>query len=292
MEMADGATQPLREWMHLAADGTGLFLRSMEATGARKGMVLLVHGFGEYSGRYLHVMRKLAAAGFSAVAMDLRGHGRSEGARGDIASYEVLLEDLREVWVKVTGAEGMGKKLPAFLYGHSLGGQIVLNFAEAYAPSAAGLVVTSPWLSLAFEPEWWRVALARLAVRVWPGFRQGVAVHPERLSRDLAFLAAMPDLHLAHHRMSARMYQLFMKGAEQAKKAARTLTCPVFLAHGSRDQVTSVEATQEFFRELKSEDKVFVLVPDGRHEMHNDLCREEVFDQITGWLSRRGARAC
>ena len=275
-----------REWMHVARDGARLFVRALDAGKSARGLVVIVHGFGEYSGRYLHVMQCLAEAGFSTVAMDLRGHGRSEGKRGDVASYELLLEDLRGIWEESVVQGDRAGESPAFIYGHSLGGQIVLNFAAAFRPRAAGLVITSPWLALAFAPKPWRIALAWLAVRVWPSFLQGVDIRPERLSRDLPFLAAMPDLDLAHHRMSARMFQFFSLGARQAKMDARTLKYPILLVHGSDDLVTSVSATQEFFRELKSEDKTLVIIPDGRHEMHNDLCRHEVCGHITAWLSR------
>lgn len=215
----------------------------------------------------------------------LRGHGRSDGKRGDIASYELLLRDLVGVWREVMG--GAGEGLPVFIYGHSLGGQIVLNFAAAHRPGAAGLVVTSPWLRLAFAPERWKVALAWMAARVWPGFMQGTAVRPERLSRDFDFLRSMPDLELVHHRMSARMYRAFTTGAERARTEARSLTYPLLLVHGGLDGVTSAEATEEFFRELKSEDKTLAIIPDALHETHNDLCREEVFERMVAWLRRQ-----
>ena len=71
---------------------------------------------------------------------------------------------------------------------------------------------------------------------------------PARLSRDLDFLMAMPDLHLVHHRMSARMFGALSAGAASASRDAARLPYPMLLIHGSRDPVTSVAATEEFFR--------------------------------------------
>jgi alpha-beta hydrolase superfamily lysophospholipase len=221
--------------------------------------------------------------GLRVLTWDLRGHGRSEGARGDIREYGLLEDDLRELW-QLAVAAGAG---PVFLYGHSLGGQITLNFAVRNRPEAAGLIITSPWLRLAFEPPRWKILLAWAAVRVWPSFTQDTEMAASRLSRDMDFLMAMPDLDLVHHRMSARMYKALTDGAMRASRDGVELPYPMLLLHGAEDPVTSAEATQLFFHALKSRDKSLVIVPEGLHETHNDVCREVVLDQIAGWLEER-----
>ena len=272
-----------RTWMHTARDGARLLIRTADPPdGPVRGSILLTHGMGEHSGRYSHVIGRLNAAGLRVVTWDLRGHGRSEGARGDIRSYAELTGDLQEVWsIAAAGPR------PLFLYGHSLGAQITLNFAVAHCPDAAGIVVTSPWLRLAFVPPRWKVSLAWLAARVWPSFTQNTDVVPTRLSRDLEFIKAMPEPHLVHHRMSARMYQALTAGAARASRDGPGLTYPMLLLHGAEDPVTSVQATEEFFHSLKSRDKSFVVVPEALHETHNDLCRDIVLTQITDWLDAR-----
>lgn len=272
-----------RHWMHPAADGARLFVQCSEpGVGQARGSVLLTHGMGEHAGRYHHVIGRLNAMGLRVVSWDLRGHGRSDGRRGDIRSYDVLVEDMREVWELTAAGPG-----PMFLYAHSLGGQIALNFAVRHKPETAGMVVTSPWLRLAFAPPWWKLALAWMTVRVWPSFSQDTEVMPNRLSRDLAFLAAMPDRELVHHRMSARMYGALTEGGRRASEDGAGLTCPMLLIHGSRDPITSAAATEEFYGRLGSKDKELVIVPDALHETHNDVCREEVLGRIVGWIEAR-----
>jgi alpha-beta hydrolase superfamily lysophospholipase len=237
---------------------------------------------GEHSGRYGHVVERLNAAGLRVLTWDLRGHGRSEGRRGDIRDYTLLTDDLLEVCSLAASGPG-----PLFLYGHSLGGQITLNFAVRHKPDAAGLIITSPWLRLAFAPPRWKVSLARIAAHVWPGFTQNTDVIPTRLSRDLDFLMGMPDPHLVHHRMSARMYQALTTGAISAGRDAVGLPYPILLIHGAHDPVTSVAATRQFFDALSSLDKSLVIVPEALHETHNDLCRDEVLSQIAAWIEAR-----
>lgn len=291
MPASPGPSGPLsQDWMHAARDGTRLFVRSSDPAvrssdstqGAARGSILLTHGMGEHSGRYAHVVRHLTAAGLRVLTWDLRGHGRSEGRRGDIRDYSLLIDDLLEVWSLASSGPR-----PHFLYGHSLGGQITLNFAVRHKPDAAGLIITSPWLRLAFVPPRWKVSLARIAAHVWPSFTQNTDVVPTRLSRDLDFLMALPDPHLVHHRMSARMYQALTAGAIRAGRDAIELPYPILLVHGGHDPVTSVSATKQFFRALRSQDKSLVIVPKALHETHNDLCRDSVLSQITAWLDAR-----
>ncbi len=274
---------PSQDWMHTARDGARLFVRSSDpGRGTARGSILLTHGMGEHSGRYGHVVERLNAAGLRVLTWDLRGHGRSEGRRGDIRDYTLLTDDLLEVCSLAASGPG-----PLFLYGHSLGGQITLNFAVRHKPDAAGLIITSPWLRLAFAPPRWKVSLARIAAHVWPGFTQNTDVIPTRLSRDLDFLMGMPDPHLVHHRMSARMYQALTTGAISAGRDAVGLPYPILLIHGAHDPVTSVAATRQFFDALSSLDKSLVIVPEALHETHNDLCRDEVLSQIAAWIEAR-----
>jgi alpha-beta hydrolase superfamily lysophospholipase len=226
------------------------------------------------------VVQHLNAAGFRVLTWDLRGHGRSEGRRGDIRNYGVLIDDLHEVW----SLAGAGRK---FLYGHSLGGQITLNFAVKYRPDAAGLIITSPWLRLAFMPARRKLLAAWIAAHLWPTFTQETDVLPARLSRDADFLSSLPDLDLVHHRMSARMYNALCAGARSAARDAVQLPYPILLLHGGADSVTSALATEQFYKAVESRDKSLVIVPDAFHETHNDFGRENVLARIVAWLDAR-----
>jgi alpha-beta hydrolase superfamily lysophospholipase len=268
-------------FFHTARDGTRLFVVTQRA-GHTRGTVVLTHGMGEHLGRYDHVAERLREAGCTVVRWDLRGHGRSDGRRGHVGSYAMLLDDLAEVCALAQAETG-----PLYLYGHSLGGQIVLNFATRDRPEAAGLIITSPWLRLVFAPARWRLVVAWLAARVWPTLTQATTLTQAMLSRDMDFLKAMRNLELVHHRMSARMYEELLKGAAEARRQAPALPYPMLLIHGAADPVTAVAETEGLFPRLISADKTLVIVPEALHETHNDLCREEVLGHITGWLEAR-----
>ena len=130
-----------------SADGLPLVGRCWEPAGEPRAVVCLVHGLGEHSGRYAHVAAALNDAGYAVLACDKRGHGRSGGKRGHTPSYEALMTDID---LLLAQAEQRFPGKPRFLYGHSLGGNEVLNYALRRKPDLAGVVATSPGLRTAF----------------------------------------------------------------------------------------------------------------------------------------------
>ncbi|HEX5175387.1 MAG TPA: alpha/beta hydrolase [Chthoniobacteraceae bacterium] len=267
-----------------ARDGTRLFVRTGAPSGQAKGTVVITHGRGEHSGRYIHVASALMTHGFAVALFDLRGHGRSSGRRGDLPGYASLLDDLGCVLQRTC----VDAAVPMFLFGHSLGGQIVLNYLiRNEEKNCRGAVVASPYLRLAFRPERWRVALAGILRRTLPAITLRTFLAPSRLSRDEAHLVSLPDHDLIHHRISSRMFDAIEQGAAAALTGAPRMHVPLLLIHGANDSVTSVEATREFFDAAGAEDKTLQIFPGMLHETHNDLGREQVIDTIVRWIAAR-----
>ncbi len=266
----------------LESAGTRLYW-GMTLPGERvRAEVVLTHGLGEHAGRYEHVAACLAERGIRTIAYDLRGHGRSSGMRGDSPSYDALLDDLGRVVTTCPRGEG-----PVFLMGHSLGGQIVLNYLLRRNAVCRGAIVTSPWLRLAFAPAWWRVTLGRLLLRWWPSYSQATPGGQLRLSRDAEHLASLSGKELMHHRISTRLFFAIERAGPQVLAQAGKLKTPILLLHGEADEVTSADATREFFEAVGSEDKRFLALPEALHETHNDLCRDQVLREVVRWVEQR-----
>lgn len=274
-----------QEAMLLVAEGITLRLRVVEMPEEEvEAEVVLTHGFGEHSRRYEHVAAAFAGCGIRTWTYDLRGHGRSGGRRGDASTYDLFLDDLAKV---VERASGTGR--PCFLLGHSFGGQITLRYLQERKPEVRGAVICSPWLKLAFDPPWWRIALARMAFRVCPGWTQNTPAQMAHLSRDQEYLLSMPDLDLMHRLLSPRLYFAMEAAGRKALEEAGALHVPLLLIHGEADRVTCALATQELYERAMSTDKTLLLYPEARHETHNDLCRDRVLSDICRWICDRTA---
>lgn len=258
-----------------------LFLRSAVAGGNIKADVLLTHGLGEHSARYDHVAGFLAQNGYRLCAYDLRGHGRSHGRRGHVNRYGEFLDDL-EMVMNYFKREGV----PMFLYGHSLGGQITLNYLLQRRPQVLGAIITSPWLELAFRPHPLKILLAKIMVVLWPTFTQNGPGDQALLSRDSAFLASLPGQELVHHRLSARMFNEILAGAGRVRESTSGFGCPLLLIHGDEDPLTSPAATESFFKNLAGPDKTLKIHPGMRHETHNEIGREKVLAEMVEWMDK------
>ena len=110
--------------------------------------VVLLHGFGDYSGRYAYVAERLNAAGLAVHAYDQRGHGRSPGRRAYITHFEVLLDDLDDFLEHVRPSFG---DTPWFFMGHSMGGMVLARYAETRTCHARGMIFRSRFLP--FNPQ-------------------------------------------------------------------------------------------------------------------------------------------
>jgi acylglycerol lipase len=270
----------------LTRDKVRLFLRSASFSDVPKANVILTHGLGEHSARYNHVAEFLAQSGYRLCAYDLRGHGRSDGNRGWLESYDDLLDDLRHVH-EYYGTENV----PTFFYGHSLGGQILINFLATAKVAAAGAIIASPWLKLVLNPGTLKVWLAKAALRLWPRFTQQHNADPARLSRDNNFLRSMPDLDLVHRSVSARMFSELTLGAKRASTKEASLETPLLIIHGNDDPITSPAATRHFYEHVSSRDKTLKIYPQQLHETHNEIERLQVLTDICEWMDARLALA-
>ncbi|HSI11657.1 MAG TPA: lysophospholipase [Chthoniobacter sp.] len=273
---------PASEEILPATQDARLFTRLARPSGEPRAWVIMVHGLGEHMGRYGHVAAYLVERGFAVVGWDLRGHGRSSGARGDVTGGELLVDDLALVC-----RHFRPRDVPLFLFAHSLGGQIALHLLERDSAVCRGAVIASPWLRLAFNPPIWKLIIARVAMRIWPGFVQARGFRSERLSRDAAHLASFPDLDLVHQRISARMYFWLRAGGERLFAGANTVHTPLLLLLGDDDPVTSHHASCDFFERLGSADKTLRIYPGARHETHNELERAQVLREVGDWMEAR-----
>jgi alpha-beta hydrolase superfamily lysophospholipase len=241
--------------------------------------ILLVHGLGEHSGRYEGWAARFCERGVAVLAFDLPGHGRSQGRWGVIPSpekvYDTIDTLLREMKEAFPG-------IPLFLYGHSLGGGIVLNYLIRRKPDLKGAIVTSPWVILSETPPPFKVLLANVAGSLMPGMTQPSGLKTEYLSRDAEVVKAYRNDPLVHGLISAGLYRWMTTAAEETMARASEIAVPLLLAHGRDDMITSPSGSVRVAGSAPQ--ATLKLWEGGYHELHNDPVKEEHFDFITEWM--------
>ncbi|MGO4546823.1 lysophospholipase [Paenibacillus sp. 2TAB23] len=273
------------EWLIIGAKGASLFVREWTpVTGKPKAVVCLIHGMGEHGDRYGHVAARFTEAGIAVIAHDQHGHGRSSGKRGHLHSLGAAASDAGLV---IESAAERHPGVPIFLYGHSMGGNVAINCALRLRPGIQGLILTSPWLQLAFKPnaavEW----VGRRLAAVMPALQQSTGLNPADLFRPgYEHAAAVVGDPLCHTRITLRTFKEISDGGEWALANASSLHVPMLLLHGTSDRVTSIGASEQLAGVL-GDVCSFRRWDGGYHELHNDLEGERTIGELIYWIEQQ-----
>ena len=263
----------------LSQDGLRIYYRHWDCEDASK-ICCIVHGFGEHSGRYAHVAERLNKAGITVFAMDLRGHGLSQGKKGHAKSYELLMSDIEEL---LKTARSEYTDLPMFLMGHSMGGNLVGNYViRMNTNELKGFILSSPWFKLAFDPPAWKVKLGQFFSKVYPALSQPSGLEVNHISRVPEVVQAYIDDPLVHDIMSAGLHAGVSEAGDYAIEKADTIKLKGLVYQGTSDQIIDWKTSREFASRLK--DGEFIALDGVYHEPHNDLGQEEVIDRLIKFI--------
>jgi alpha-beta hydrolase superfamily lysophospholipase len=248
-----------------------------------KAVIALVHGQGEHIGRYGHLAAWYNEHDIAVAGYDQQGHGRSEGVRGHAPSLESLLDDV-ELLLEKTRAQY--PKAPLFLYGHSMGGNLVLNYALRRQPDLTGLIATGPWIRLAFEAPALKVLAGKILRRIAPKLTLPNGLATEFLSRDPEVVKAYNNDPLVHDKISAAAGIALMEGAHWLDRYSGLFTMPALLMHGGADKITSAPATAALAGRT-GPDVIHREWPGLYHEIHNESDQKAVFEFTFDWIEKR-----
>jgi alpha-beta hydrolase superfamily lysophospholipase len=247
-----------------------------------RGRIVLVHGYAEHVGRYPHVIRALHEAGYDCHALDLRGHGHSEGVRGHVLRFQSYLDDL-DLFLEELPRDG----LPRFLVSHSLGGLLALRYVLERPDAFAALAASSPYLHLATDVNFLREALATAVSRLAPTLLTKSPIAAKALSHDPAMVQAYIDDPLVFKTFNARWFFESRAAQEAVLARAPEIRLPVLLLIGSADPIAAPERGRQVFQRLGSLDKTLKVYEGFLHEVFNEIQRERVIGDLVEWLSVR-----
>ncbi|KAM1398440.1 hypothetical protein ACFX2I_015893 [Malus domestica] len=270
------------------ARGETLFTQSWTPVSVNiRGVVILMHGLNEHSGRYDYFAKQLNANGFKVYGMDWIGHGGSDGLHAYVPSLDYAVTDMKLFLEKVL-AENPG--LPCFCFGHSTGAAIVLKVMldPKFESRIDGVVLTSPAVGVQpTHPIF--VVIAPLLSFLLPRYQISAANKKGMpVSRDPAALVAKYSDPLVYTgSIRVRTGYEILRITSYLQQNLTKLRVPFFVLHGTADTVTDPEASQKLYDEASSTDKTIKLFDGLLHDLLFEPEREAITKGIIEWLNRR-----
>lgn len=265
-------------------DGLGIFAQAWEpAVVAPRAVVCLIHGVGEHTSRYAHVAEALGREGFILFGFDLRGHGRSGGARGHLSAIEDYMQDI-DLLLEQARARYPG--LPLMIYGHSLGGILALYYGLKRKPDLKGAIVTSPGLRSALEKQPVKVLMAKVLGSLLPTATLPSGLDVRFLSRDESVIQAYTNDPLTHDRLSFAFGKNMLDAIAWTLNHAGEFPLPLLLMHGKSDEIAYPAGSIEVAGAL-GERATLILWEGAYHELHNEPEKAEVFKTMILWMDAR-----
>lgn len=248
-----------------------------------RGVVALLHGYGEHSSRYDHVAAGLVRAGYGVGAIDVRGHGRSTGKRGYVRRFEdylgdfdILLDQMRDRW----------PDQPLFVLGHSNGGLIALHHALSPPADVVGYIVTSPFLGFAVEVSAAKRAVGQAVSRMWPSLSMPNDLDPRALSHDDRVVRQYERDPLVLNVATGRWYTETLAAQRELRERAGAIDAPCLVLVAGSDQIADPEVTESIFHEMSGGDREMDVYPNLRHELLNEPNWGAILERIVGWMER------
>jgi alpha-beta hydrolase superfamily lysophospholipase len=267
-----------------AHDNLDIFAQAWEpAMPQPKAVVCLVHGHGEHTSRYAHVAEAFGKQGYILFGADLRGHGRSGGIRGHVNSIEDFMQDID---VLLAQARLHYPGLPIILYGHSIGGVLVLCYGLLRKPNIKGVIATSSALHTVVEKQSLKVMMAKVLGSLMPTTVIASGLEAKDLSRDQEVVQAYINDPLVHDKISLGLGKTMLEASNFALTHAGEFPLPLLLLHGKADKIAFPSSSIEFAAPLKQK-STLVLWDDAFHELHNELEKDVVFKTMILWMDTR-----
>lgn len=252
-------------------------------------VLCIIHGLGELAGRYDRMNGYLSKANLASVSMDLRGHGLSGGPRGHCAPRELILQDIDQL---IEYAQNSYPGVPIILYGHSLGGNIALDYKSrgTHNNIPVAFIISAPWLILKNPPSPLIRKMVSFLSKIAPSLTIKSAIdekilgHPDSVKpyKDhplvhdkISMLAALEGLEIGEAIVQGTLED---NGRSKGK--------PWLLMHGTADQICDIEGSRALYKRTP-EDCTFIQWEGFFHEIHNgnETARgEEVILKMIQWI--------
>jgi len=246
-----------------------------------KAVIMLVHGLGEHSGRYLNIVNHFVPMGFAVYGMDHPGHGRSDGIRKYVDRFEDFIETVKAFFERIQGWQA-GK--PIFLLGHSMGGLIGAVYLLDHQAGLKGAILSGPSVKKPDSISGIIVFIAKMLGVLMPRFGL-VETAPDEVCRDPAVVQAyISDPLVYKGKTTARLAAEVLKALKRISREAGKITLPILILQGGADLIVNPAGAQMLYDSISSADKEISTYGGLYHEIHNEPEHFKVLLDIESWI--------
>ena len=269
---------------YIGHDGEKMFLRAWLPDAEPRALVIGIHGLGSHSGLMSFHGESFAAKGMAFFAPDLRGFGKNPGLKGHVERFDEYIEDMNSLTTQLK--DRMPGK-PAYMFGHSLGGQHVIRYVSTYPKAVDGIILSGPAISHTLNIGIGkRIAAEFLSLLNVKRYFSSNVDHSFD-SHDPEVVKQNIEDPLTFDKVTARFGIQGLKAAKRAFKAARFITLPALVQQAGDDKFIDPDKTKAFFDTLASPDKTWRFYEGFYHELHGELEKERVLKDMETWLEKR-----
>lgn len=267
----------IREIKH---DGIRFHIKVWHPAGNAKGIIFLLHGLSDHSGRFAALAGKYCEAGYLFYAPDLRGNGKTQGRRGHFKNMAQMLDDVDALLADARQNFG---NIPIVFHAQSMGGNIALNHLLLRPGGVKAAVVSSPWLRLTQPPSALKTLGGKILKILAPWLQQNNGLKATDLCQDKTITDSYQNDPLIHWKISLGAYFAIRNAGEYAIDHANQLQTPTLLLHSQSDPITAFAASEQFFRQ-SNQNIEFRSFNGLLHELHNETAKPEIVDGMIGWV--------
>lgn len=289
LQAPPGPLEPTKTVRFKSGDGLPLYGEWFEAPSPRA-IALIVHGYAEHCGRYRELANVLVASGLSTLSYDMRGHGRAEGQRGHVNSYDEYLADLDAATAELARLAD-APNLPILLVTHSNGGLIAMRSLSdprrhKRNKRVDSAILSSPFLGLKVKVPAVKGLVGRIAGLVAPTLSLQNELAIDDLTHDSQKLAERRMDTLCHEVASARWFTSALYTQDYVRSLAQHVKLPTLWLVAGADRIADADAARTVHRRLRVPSRL-EMFPRMYHEIFNETERARAFDHVRAWVDER-----
>ena len=249
-----------------------------------KGILVIVHGLAEHSGRYAHVGKFFAEQGFVTGAFDLRAHGKSDGAETVLKSIDDCADDV-EVFVARMRERVPGK--PLFVLGHSMGGLIVTFYVIKKQPDVTGILLSGAAVKISDDISPFLLKLSGVLAKIAPRMKT-IVLDGNAVSRDPAVVEKYNADPLNYRGgIPASTGAAINSAIQYVQENFADFKLPVRIMFGTEDRLADPQGSKKLYAEMSSTDKTMMPYEGLYHEIMNEPEQKQVMTEILAWMVER-----